>query len=58
VYFVLNKGLSLNPKPQQMKHKIEQEIKDLNWALQNKLISVNDYSSMIHSLYQQLKKLN
>jgi hypothetical protein len=41
-----------------MKHKIEQEIKDLSWALQNKLISVNDYSSMIHSLYQQLKKLN
>jgi len=41
-----------------MKHKIEQEIKDLKWALENKLISVNDYSTMIYSLYQQLKKLN
>jgi hypothetical protein len=41
-----------------MQEKIEQEIKDLKWALENKLISVNDYSSMVHSLYQKLKTIN
>jgi hypothetical protein len=41
-----------------MKKDIEQKIEDLKWALKNKLISVNDYSTMIHALYQQLKKIN
>jgi hypothetical protein len=40
-----------------MKQKIEQEIKDLDFALKAKLISVNDYCTMVHTLFQKLKSL-
>lgn len=35
--------------------KIQKEIEALKWALQNKLISVNDYSSMYLTLSKKLK---
>jgi len=41
-----------------MQEKIKQQIKDLQWALQNKLISVNDYSTMYLTLSKKLKQIN
>ena len=37
--------------------KLEQKLKDLKEALENKIISVNEYSSMYHATYQQIKRL-
>lgn len=45
-------------KTNQMQEKIKQQIKDLQWALQNKLISVNDYSTMYLTLSIKLKQIN
>lgn len=36
---------------------LKQKLQDLQEALKNKSISVNEYSSMYHATYQQLKKL-
>jgi hypothetical protein len=36
--------------------KLEQKLQDLKIALENKSISVNEYSSMYYSIYQQIKK--
>lgn len=38
--------------------KLEQEIKDLEKAFRNKLISVNDYCDTYHAISQQIKKAN
>jgi hypothetical protein len=40
-----------------MKQKIEKEIKDLQFALKNNWISVNDYCSMYLALSKKLKSL-
>lgn len=37
--------------------KLKQRLKDLQLALKNKLISVNEYSSMYYATYQEIKKL-
>jgi hypothetical protein len=36
--------------------KLEQKLQDLKIALENKSISVNEYSSMYYAIYQQIKK--
>jgi len=38
--------------------KIENEMKDLHSAMKSKLLSVNDYCTMYHSLAQKIKKIN
>ena len=40
------------------KQQIQKELQDLKWALQNKLISVNDYSTMYLTLSKKLAKEN
>ena len=37
--------------------KLKQKLNDLQEALKNKLISVNEYCSMYHATYQEIKKL-
>jgi hypothetical protein len=36
---------------------LKQKLQDLQEALKNKSISVNEYSSMYYATYQQIKKL-
>ena len=36
---------------------LQQKLQDLKEALKDKSITVNEYSSMYHSTYQQIKKL-
>lgn len=36
---------------------LQQKLQDLQEALKNKSISVNEYSTMYHATYQQIKKL-
>jgi len=38
-------------------HQLQQELKDLQVALKNKSISVNEYSSFYYNISQQIKKL-
>ena len=38
--------------------KLLKKIEDLKTALENKTISVNEYSSMYHETHKQIKKLN
>lgn len=45
-----------NSKPNKMET-LKQKLQDLQEALKNKSISVNEYSSMYHATYQQIKKL-
>lgn len=48
--------LMFNSKTNKMEA-LKQKLQDLQEALKNKSISVNEYSSMYHATYQQLKKL-
>ena len=36
---------------------LKQNLKDLQLSLKNKTISVNEYSSMYHATYQEIKKI-
>jgi hypothetical protein len=40
-----------------MKAQLEQELKDLQEALNSKSITVNEYCSMYHATAQRIKKL-
>lgn len=40
-----------------MKAKLEQELKDLQSALENNLISVNEYQDSYYAISQKLKRL-
>ena len=40
-----------------MKAKLEQELKDLQVALKNKSITVNEYQSFYYSISQKIKSL-
>lgn len=41
-----------------MKAQLEQELKDLQKARKNNLVTVNEYCSAYHAISQRIKKLN
>lgn len=49
--------LETNKKYNIMKAKLEQELKDLQSALKNNLISVNEYQDFYYAISQKLKRL-
>lgn len=41
-----------------MKAQLEQELKDLQKARQNNLVTVSEYCSLYHAISQRIKKLS